>query len=104
MTTVTVLISSVTTGVAAGHVGQADTVIPSWVLCVMVVSAKMEVSAEILMTRTTTPAPANVVTLGGIASFNLILVTALHVNKVELAQTLLLMTFNVIAQQVSKYR
>ena len=101
ITTVTVLISSVTTAVDVGHVGLADIVISSWGLCVMVVSAKMEVSAEIQRTKTTTHAPVHVVTLGGTVSFSLILVTPLHANKVEIAQSLLLMTSNVIAQQVS---
>ena len=101
ITTVTVLISSVTTAVDVGHVGLADIVTSSWGLCVMVVFVKMEVSAEIPMTRITTHASVDLVTLGGTVSFSLFLVTALHVNKVEIAQSLLLMTSNVIAQQVS---
>ena len=101
ITTVTALISLVTTAVDVGHVGLADIVIASWGPCVMVVSVKMEVSAEIQRTRTTTPASVLVVILGGTVSFSLILATALHANKAEIAQSLLLMTSNVIAQQVS---
>ena len=101
ITTVRVLILSVTTAVTVDHAGLVDIVIASWGLYVMVLFAKMEVSARTLTTRTTTHALVNLVSLVGTVSFNLIHVTATLVNKAERALNLEAMTSSVLVHKVS---
>ena len=104
ITTVRVLILSVTTAVTVDHAGLVDIVIASWGLYVMVLFAKMEVSARTLTTRTTTHALVNLVTLVGTVSFNLIHVTATLVNKAERALNLEAMTSSVLVHKVSDHK
>ena len=85
------------------HVGLVDIVITTWVLYVMLLFVKMEVSVKTLMTRITTHVLVSLASLGGTVNFDLILVTALHVNKVEHALSLeVVMTSNVLVHKVSK--
>ena len=62
----------------------------------------MEVSVKTPMTRITTHVPVMLASLGGTVSLYLILVAAFLVNKVEHAQSLEVVTFNVLVHKVSK--
>ena len=67
----------------------------------MLLFVKMEVSVKTLMARITTHVSVSLASLGGTVSFHLILVTALHVNKVERALSLEVMTSDVLVHKVS---
>ena len=99
--TVLVWISSATTAATVDHAGLVSIATSFWDRYVTALSAKILVSAKIQSTKTTTLVSVSLASLGGTVSISLTLVIVLHVNKVEIARSLQVMTFNVLAHQVS---
>ena len=101
ITTALVSTLSITTPAVVDQGGLADCAISSWghyairLITITLMSVRMGAFVVILLTKTTTRVLVILASLVGTVSLKLILVTALRVNKVELARSLVLMTSNV---------